>query len=200
MDWILSRMIYVMHGQLGRIFWEFQLNQRLIIWDSDADAAKIADLYRNRWSIETLFQTVIENFNGEIQTLAYPKAALFSFSMALTTYNILAALKAVLGTVHGVAKVDAGLSDFYLADEIQGTYRGMMIAIPAYYWQAFETFFNDKMVSFLLQIATHVELKRFLKATRGVKKKREPLIFDSKHRHVSTARLLKTYPKIKNSM
>jgi len=55
---------------------------------TDAPASLVAELYRNRWSIETLFLTITENFNGEIQTLAYPKAALFSFSMALVAYNI----------------------------------------------------------------------------------------------------------------
>lgn len=163
-----------------------------------ANAAKIAELYRNRWTLETLFQTVTENFNGEIKTLAYPKAALFSFSMALATSNILATLKAALGSVHGVGKIDACLSDFYLVDEIQGTYRGMMIAIGAVNWQIFRTFSDDQMVLVLQQIATQVELKRFLKATRGVKKKREPLIVDRKHRHVSTARLLETHQNAKN--
>ena len=79
----------------------------------DADAAKIAEVYRNRWSLETLFQTVTENFNGEIQTLAYPKAALFSLSMALVAYNILATIRGALGSVHGVSKIEVGLSDFY---------------------------------------------------------------------------------------
>jgi IS4 transposase len=92
-----------------------------------ADTAQVAQLYRDRWSVETLFQTVTENFNGEIQTLAYPKAALFSLAMAFATYNILATIRAVLGSVHGVGKVEAGLSDYYLVDEVQGTYRGMMI-------------------------------------------------------------------------
>ena len=50
-----------------------------------ANTAKVAQLYRDRWSVETLFQTVTENFHGEIQTLAYPKAALFSLAMAFTT-------------------------------------------------------------------------------------------------------------------
>ncbi|OUL19697.1 transposase [Nostoc sp. T09] len=165
---------------------------------SDAPAAKIAQLYRHRWSLETLFQTVTENFHGEIQTLAYPKAALFSFSMALATYNILATLKAALGSVHGVGKIDAGLSDFYLVDEIQGTYRGMMIAIPAVHWQAFETFSVDQLVLVLQSLSARVELKRFLKAIRGVKKKREPLIVDSKHRHISTARLLNIHQNTQN--
>lgn len=30
-------------------------------------AVKIAQIYRNRWTIESLFQTVTQNFNGEIQ-------------------------------------------------------------------------------------------------------------------------------------
>lgn len=159
----------------------------------DATAAKVAELYRNRWSLENLFQTVTENFNGEIQTLAYPKAALFSFSMALVAYNILATLRGALGSVHGVSKIEVGLSDFYLVDEIQGTYRGMMIAIPSPQWEIFRTFSLDQMVQILQQLADAVNLKRFLKATRGPKKKREPLIVDSKHRHISTARLLDTY-------
>jgi hypothetical protein len=53
--------------------------------------------------------------------------------------NILATIRAVLGSVHGVGKIEAGLSDYYLVDEIQGTYRGMIISIPALHWQVFET-------------------------------------------------------------
>jgi IS4 transposase len=50
-----------------------------------ATAAVVSQLYRERWQIETLFLTVTMNFEGEINTLAYPKAALFSFSLALVT-------------------------------------------------------------------------------------------------------------------
>ncbi len=76
------------------------------------------------------------NVNGEINTFAYPKAALFSFSLALVTYNILATIRAVLASVHGVEKMDAELFDFYMVDEMQSTYRGMMIAIPRDYWKS----------------------------------------------------------------
>lgn len=158
-----------------------------------ADTACIAQLYRNRWSVETLFQTVTENLNGEIQTLAYPKAALFSLAMAFATYNILATIRAALGSVHGTGKVEAGLSDYYLVDEIQGLYRGMMISIPPSHWQVFEMFSIEEMGSVLQHCAYYVNLKRFLKATRGEKKKRPPLIVNSKHRHVSTARCLKNH-------
>lgn len=46
-----------------------------------AIATEITQLYRGRWSVETLFQIVTKNFEGEIQTLGYPKAALFSFCL-----------------------------------------------------------------------------------------------------------------------
>ncbi len=170
--------------------WEIAIFSNL---PDDVPADKIAEIYRNRWSLESLFQTITENFNGEIQTLAYPKAALFSFSMALVAYNILATLRGVLGSVHGVGKIEAGLSDFYLVDEIQGTHRGMMIAIPLEEWEIFKTFSLEQTAQLLQQWATGVNLKRFLKATRGVKKPRAPLIVDSKHRHVSTARLLNNH-------
>jgi len=156
-------------------------------------AAKIAEIYRNRWTIENLFQTVTQNFNGEIQTLAYPKAALFSFSMALVAYNILTTLRAALGSVHGIEKIEAGLSNFYLVDEIQGTYRGMMIAIPESEWEIFQTFSQDKIVQVLHQLSTGVNLKQFLKAIRGAKKPKVPIIYDSKKGHVSTKRLLQNY-------
>jgi hypothetical protein len=108
---------------------------------------------------------VSENFNGEIHTLAYPKAALFSFSMALVAYNILATLRTALGSVHGVGKIEAGLSDFYLVDEIQSTYRGMMIAIPSPHWASLRTISLTQMALLLQHLAAKVNLKCFL---RGV--------------------------------
>lgn len=155
-----------------------------------ASALEVAELYRKRWSVETLFQTVSANFEGEIQTLAYPRAALFSFCLALVAYNILAVVRAALRRVHGVDKIEAGLSDFYLVEEIQGTYRGMMIAIEPAQWQLFVSFSQAQLAEILQQLAAQVHLKSFLKQPRSPKKKKPPLIVDSKHRHVSTARLL----------
>ena len=41
----------------------------------DADAIKIAEIYRLRWGIETAFQKLEKHLNSEINTLPYPKAA-----------------------------------------------------------------------------------------------------------------------------
>jgi IS4 transposase len=48
-----------------------------------ADAITIASLYRTRWGIETAFQKLEKYLNSEIETLGYPKAALFGFCLAL---------------------------------------------------------------------------------------------------------------------
>ena len=105
--------------------------------ETAANAVRVVQLYRERWQIEGLFLTVTQNFEGEIDTLAYPKAALLSFTLALMAYNILATLRAALASVHGIGKIESALSNFYVVEELQGTYRGMMIAIPPTYWGIF---------------------------------------------------------------
>ncbi|HEY9619820.1 MAG TPA: IS4 family transposase [Crinalium sp.] len=155
-----------------------------------ASATVVSQLYRERWQVEGLFLTITTNFEGEIKTLAYPKAALFSFALALVTYNILATLRAALGSVHGVEKVSAALSDFYVVDEIQGTYRGMMIAIPQDAWQGLSNLSIAELAVLLQQLAAQVNLKRFLKHPRKPKTPKIPPSKDPKHPHVSTAKLL----------
>jgi IS4 transposase len=157
---------------------------------TDVSPRQVMQLYRERWQVERLFLTVTQNFEGEINTLAYPKAALFSFTLALVAYNLLATLRAALASVHGVGKIDSSLSDFYLVDEIQGTYRGMMIAIPPPVWLCFGDFTLPDFVLLLQDLASRVDLIRFLKQPRQTKKPKPPLVRDPKHPHVSTAKLL----------
>jgi Transposase DDE domain len=155
-----------------------------------ASAQRVSQLYRQRWQVEHLFLTVTQNFEGELKTLAYPKAALFSFSLALVAYNLLATLRAALASVHGVGKIAAALSDFYVVDEIQGTYRGMMIAIPPQAWLGFAHLSLTQLALHLQELAAQVNLKQFLKQPRNPKPPKPPLLKDPKHPHVSTAKLL----------
>jgi hypothetical protein len=103
--------------------------------------------------------------------------------------------------VHGVGKIDAGLSDYYMVDEVQGTYRGMMIAIreasslrliAREYWSVFADFELEQFAKCLQDLASQVRLKSFLKHTRAPKKKKDPPKYDPQHPHVSTAKLLAT--------
>jgi Transposase DDE domain len=157
--------------------------------EADASAIVVSKLYRERWQVEGLFLSLTTNFEGEIKTLAYPKAALFSFSLALVSYNILATLRAALTSVHGVEQGEM-MSDFYIVDEIQGTYRGMMIAIPPEHWLCFGNLSLSELAERLKQLAAQVNLKRFRKQPRKSKTKTPPRVKDPKHPHVSTAKLL----------
>jgi IS4 transposase len=47
----------------------------------------IAELYRNRWGLETAFQKLESHLNSELNTLGYPQAALFGFCLALVAFN-----------------------------------------------------------------------------------------------------------------
>lgn len=157
---------------------------------SAADATTIARLYLQRWSIEGMFQVITDTFNCELNTLGYPKAALFVFCIAIVAFNILSTVKAALKSVHGVGKIEAGLSDYYLVEEVQGTYRGMAIALPTQIWLPY---FQMSVVEFaqtLKQWATFINLKRFLSSPRGQKKPKPKPIYNPKHPHVSTFRLL----------
>ena len=155
-----------------------------------ATAKQIARLYRQRWSIEHAFQELTEHLNAEINTLGYPPAALFAFALALVAYNILAVVKAALRCVHGVEKIEAEFSGYYLADEIATTYRGMMIAIPPEQWAIFRQWTIPQLVPMRLQLADKVDLRRFKKHPRGPKKLAPKREKDQTKPHVSTARLL----------
>lgn len=160
-----------------------------------ADGFKVAELYRKRWTVETFFQVLTTSLNCEIKTLGYPRAALFSFSMALFAYNALSTLRAALRSVHGTGKIEAGLSNYYLAEEITMTYRGMMMAIPPQHWEIFHSMSQEQFGQTLQELAAKVKLSAFLSRPRGPKKKKKKPTYDPQHPHVSTARLLASKKK-----
>ena len=149
-----------------------------------------AALYRQRWSIERLFQVLDQCFRGEINTLAYPRAALFGFCMALVCYNVLAVLRAAMGNVHGPDKIEAGISSYYLADEIRRVYDGMMIAIPPQQWQPLTALDTPQTAELLKALAAHMDLAKYKSHPRGKKKKKPKPKRQKDKPHVSTARLL----------
>ena len=108
---------------------------------------------------------------------------------------ILSVVKAALSSVHGAERVDNEVSGYYLADEISGTYRGMLIAIRDEEWAEFREYSQSKFVMILKQLAKKVNMQRFRKHPRGPKKSAPKRNTDSKHPHVSTARLLASRKK-----
>jgi hypothetical protein len=157
---------------------------------ADADACVLAVLYRKRWTLETAFQELTVHLACEVNTLGYPRAALFGFSVAVAAYNALAVVKASLRSVHGVPKVQEEVSSYYLAEEVSGTYRGMMIALPVECWEVFGALSVRQLAAVLRELAGRVRLAAFRKHRRGPKKRPPSRHSDPKQRHVSTARLL----------
>jgi hypothetical protein len=128
--------------------------------------------------------------NCEVNTLGYPRAALFGFCVAVSAYNVLAVLKAALRAVHGEKKVQEEVSGYYMALEWSMVYAGMMIALPASRWEAFGQMSSQQMAGYLREWAVKVNLKKIKKAPvrKPTKKKTRRIKDDSPH--VSTARLL----------
>ena len=155
-----------------------------------ADAKTIATVYRQRWSLETAFLHLTETLRCEIETLGYPKAALFAFAVAVLSYNVLAVERAALRSVHGQQKGDDELSLYHLTDDIVGTYRGMEIALPDTAWRKFRDYSAEQLAVELLGLARDVDLRRYRKAKRGPKKPPPPRFKATNKPHVSTKRLL----------
>ena len=123
-------------------------------------------------------------------TLAYPKAALFGFCLALVAYNVLAIVLAALRGVHGQERVDDEVSLYYLANEVATTYHGMMSAIPEGEWDVFSRMSAPEMAATLRDLAQRVDLRAFRKSPRGPKTPRPKREGGSHPGHVSTAKLL----------
>jgi hypothetical protein len=155
-------------------------------------APTVARRYLKRWRIETAFQHLAQDLHTEIKTLGYPRAALFGFCIGVVAYNSLAVLKAALRHVHGAVAIDTPLSGYYVADEVSGTYRGMMIAIPPPEWQVFRHLTVPELAEVLIELAGKVRLAKFRKHPRGPKKPRPPRQYDPQHPHQATAKLLAT--------
>ena len=153
-------------------------------------AKVIARLYQKRWTIETAFQELTVILKCEVNTLAYPKAALLGFCVALMAFNVLSAVKAALRAAHGAEKIEEVLSTYYLAEEIAGTYRGMMIAIPEGSWEVFATMTTARFAKALMELASKVVLEKLKKHPRGPKKPKPRRHRDRHVTHVATARIL----------
>jgi IS4 transposase len=153
-------------------------------------AKKVAELYRQRWTVETAFQELEAALSSELATLAYPEAALFGFCTALVAYNLLGVVKAALRAAHGT-EIQEEVSGYYLADEVAGTWRGMMIVLPADLWrERFGALSARQIAAFLVQTAKHVQLSRFKKHPRGPKRP-PPAMKQHLRNGASTAKILR---------
>ncbi len=158
----------------------------------DADALMLSELYLKRWTIENGFQTMTEVLRCEINTLAYPKAALLGFCVALVGFNILATVRSALRSVHGAETVDKEVSSYHVMCEVRETHRGMIIALPPESWAQFRGLSLAEFVELLREVASQANLGKYPLShrkpkppgARGRSRKNKP------GRNEATARLL----------
>jgi hypothetical protein len=156
----------------------------------EVSALEIAEIYRQRWTIETHFQFLTQSLHCEVPGLGQPRAALFAFAMALVAAHALAMVRGALRSVHG-AEAEAEISGYYLADEVGGDYRTVMKYLLPDQWSSWNMLPALAMAKLLGVIAQHVKLQGLTRSQRGPKKPpREKPVYDKKHKHYSTSRLL----------
>lgn len=150
----------------------------------------VAQGYLRRWTIESALGEVATVLEAEMNTMGYPKAALFFFAVGLVSYNVLSTIKAALRAVHGVEKVQNEVSAYHLANEIRVNYGGMDIATEEEHWEAFERVSPQRLGVWLMELAAKVDLSKLRKHKRGPKKNTKRPTTGGRYRHLSTARLL----------
>ena len=155
-----------------------------------ADALRIASLYADRWTVETAFQHLTEDLRCEINTLGYPKAALFGFSLAVVAYNVVSLVKAALRAVHGKEFVQEQLSMYYVTLEVAQVSTGMNIAIKEEDWEIFRHMSVKEFADTMVDLAQRMDLRKFTKHKRAPTKNPTKKISGKKIKHVSTAKIL----------
>lgn len=157
------------------------------------NARQVAKAYRQRWKIEAAFQQLAVTLNCEIETLGYPKAALFSFCMGLVMFNLLSVIKTAIAAGHGKPELVNEVSTYHLALEISETWQGFRIALTD---QEFAKLEGGKRT--LAQLATRlkllgkrVNLEQISKSKRCPKKPPPKRKSGNRGNHVATARILK---------
>lgn len=155
-----------------------------------AAAPQLSALYADRWTIATAFQHLPVALACEVDTLGYPKAALFGFCVALVAYNVGAGVKGALRAAHGAEDGDEQLSLYYLTLAVAQVATGMEIALGPDPWAIFQQMSTAAFAATLVTIATHLDTGQYTKHKRGPKKQPPKRLSGKPHSHISTARII----------
>jgi IS4 transposase len=153
---------------------------------------KAASLYRNRWTIEGMFQRLEAALHSEVHSLGAPRAALLAFTVAVVAYNVLSLLQRAVAVAHPPENSGVELSLYYVANELRRHYAGMMIALPPDSWPDHGIASPAQFARKLKALARHVQPRSLRKHPREHKPKPGPGYAPASiaRRHVSTARIL----------
>jgi hypothetical protein len=85
-------------------------------------ALSVAEAYRKRWRLETMFRELTLALRCEVKGLGTPRAALFVFTIALLAANILATIRAAIRAAHGNEAAE-NVSSYGLVNDLESTFR-----------------------------------------------------------------------------
>ena len=132
-------------------------------------AIAVSALYRKRWTLETAFQHLEKHFESEINTLAYPRVALFGFCLALVAYNIFQVTLDALDSAHQ-EPVSSTVSTYYVGREIAATFLALLMLSESGDWRFLARLSPADFAQWLRDVASGVNPKKYRKHGRGPKK------------------------------
>jgi hypothetical protein len=202
--WVYEQKISVTHPKTGETLSMRRI--RLVLFEKTRDgeteivlltnlskksaSAKVCcNLYLDRWGIERAFLEMTECLACEIDTLCYPKAAIFAFCLAAMLYNAVALMKSSIASVHGEEALE-NMSWYYAYTETQSVWSGMEIALPFDFWsRRIDRMSDRELCGYLKLVSGKINMAKFTKSRRGPKKKVKK-VYDPKVNHVSTFKVL----------
>lgn len=158
--------------------------------EDQVSALQVSEIYRDRWQIETAFNHLTTVLRCEVETLGYPKAALFSFAIACVAYNAIMMSEWALRVEHGIEQEDI-LSKYSIVLEIKQCSEGLRLVLEDLDFRPLVKMSVEEFVHQMREIARGVDLKRYKKSKRGPKKKVQKKPHHKDRPHVSTYRILK---------
>ncbi len=165
---------------------------------SVASGRRIADTYLCRRGIETVFWDLTVSLTCEVETLAYPRAALFAFCVAVSVYNGLQVVKGAVSAAHGPGVLDE-LSGHTMSEEVGRTWDGLDLALGAEAWAELRVLSAAKFGRWLREAAQGMDLDYYRKTTRGPKKPKGETASDQPiNKHTSTFRFLQQRKQLRN--
>ena len=154
----------------------------------EVSAVQVANAYPKRWQIETAFQEIESLLSGEINTLGYPEAALFSLSCAYVAFNLLQCIRLTLEASHPERAEEISL--YYIADDVSHTWRGLDLVLSDADWEYFRTLAPKELSIILRVLAMLVPYRKYTKRRTSSKTTPTPRPPTKRIGHASTAQLL----------
>ena len=197
--------VYETRVRYARTQWEFRLvevesdrptrdGRRTIRVPTDVSeetlsAAEVAAKDLERRTIESAFRELAEGVRGEVETLAYPKAALFAFGLAVSVYDLLRVVRrAVERRADPASPVE--VSPVLLGQEVSSYAAGLGAALdgnprmPTADWDA------PRLRAWVDELAGRLVGTRYARSKRGHRKKPRPKSKAANGSHTATARIL----------